>query len=130
MDKKQQFRTEFLTLCDEYGIDASEMSIEFLNKVYDIAIPLGAEVKTDACGFTLPMIITIKKDEIGNRTYYGQSTMIDSLFKYLRKKKIPFIEPRNKEGLYDKIQISLSTPEQALNLLLWDKFELLSKRSF
>ena len=47
MDKKQQFRTEFLMLCDEYEIDASEMSIEFLDKAYDIAIPLGAEVKHD-----------------------------------------------------------------------------------
>ena len=61
MDKKQQFRTEFLTLCDLYEIDASEMGNEFLDKVADIAIPLGAEVKPATCEHNF---------QIAKRDYY------------------------------------------------------------
>ena len=66
MDSKQQFRTEFLTLCDEYEIDASEMSIEFLDKAYDKAIQVQARVSPKVADITRIVVIDHQKKNCEN----------------------------------------------------------------
>lgn len=102
------------------------------NNQNDIASRFDCQVKQATCELKLPMTITLKKDELDRGYYDGRTNhngKADFLYSYCKKKKIPLEEPKNKEGRYDRYIIKLETPEQALNLLLWDKFEALSKLS-
>lgn len=86
------------------------------------------EIAGSPVGIKLPMTITLKKYELDSGYYDGirnHRGKTDFLYNYCKKKKIPLDEPKNKEGKYDRFVITLGTPEQALNLLLWDKFDLL-----
>lgn len=47
MNKQQKFRAEFLMLCDEYDIDASDMSRGFLNEAYNLIVQTKAKVDAD-----------------------------------------------------------------------------------
>lgn len=102
------------------------------NNQNDIASRFDCQVKQATCELKLPMTITLKKDELDRGYYDGRTNhngKADFLYSYCKKKKIPLDEPKNQEGRYDRYIIKLETPEQALNLLLWDKFEALSKLS-
>jgi len=131
IDKELSTILRKVVLFDEEDKLETEL-IENIKELFKESVPAETLVMPKTCELKLPMTITLKKDELDRGYYDGRTNhngKADFLYSYCKKKKIPLEEPKNKEGRYDRYIIKLETPEQALNLLLWDKFEALSKLS-
>lgn len=78
----------------------------------------------------LPLVIVLQKDEFDRGSFDGVTAhkgLAGKFFDYCIRKKIPVEEPRSEQGYYDTFVIKITTIEQALNILLWEKFSLLTK---